>query len=132
MLQSGEPLCYGIAQKVNKVSLTLEHALLGHGRTLDRVHDSQLGDAVERIADEVKEVTRLTLVADQVRGADGQRRIARPRVTVVPVPGAPQPLRQRGRGRSHDRAGSGVDQQLQRECGAQDVMSPGTIVLELP
>jgi hypothetical protein len=108
-----------------------EHLFAHHIAAVDRDHDVELAAGVDAVAHEVEEAERLGPVADQVHRPDRHRAVAGPREPVVPVAFAADPLGQaRGRCRDHG-PGRGVLEQLQRERGAQHVVSPRSVVVEL-
>ena len=76
----------------------------------------------------VQERLALFVVAEGEQRAQGERGVAQPAVTIVPVADSAQLLRERGRGRRDDRAGWGVGHQLERERAADDGVAVRSLV----
>ena len=93
----------------------------------DAVHDLQVFVALGHIGDEAEEVVRLPVEAERVERPQRERRVADPRVAVVPVALAARRLGQRRRGRGDERTGGRVGQALQRERAALEVRAPRVV-----
>ena len=81
-----------------------------------RSHAPGVALAGERLEQEREVLERLPLEAEVVQRAEHERGVADPRVAVVPVALAAGRLRQRRRGRGHDRPGGRVAEALQRRA----------------
>jgi hypothetical protein len=77
----------------------------------------------------VEERRRLVVVAEIRQRADGQRRVAHPAETVVPVQVAADPLGQRRRRRRDDGARGRVVEQLERQHATNDSRPVGAVVV---
>src|SRR4051812_6366400 len=106
-------------------------------RPVDAVHDLQrraggsmtVSPVSEPGGEPAKEVLRLLGVSETEQGVDGERRVAYPRVAVVPVALTAGLLRQAG-GRRRDECPRGfVGHQLQRDRGPLHVLAPATHVV---
>ena len=89
----------------------------------DPVHDLQArpSSSPATSADEVEEVVGLPVEAERVEAPEHERRVADPRVAVVPVALAAGRLGQRRRRRGDHRAGRRVGQALERQRAALQV-----------
>ena len=103
--------------------------LLGQvAAAVDAVHDLEAAVLVGlEVGDELDELLRLPVQAEEVQRAQREARVAHPRVAVVPVALAARRLRQRGRQRRHRGAGGHVRQALDRERRALDRLTPRVI-----
>ena len=106
----------------------MERSLVGDPASIDGIHDLELPIALERIADEVKELAGLTSTAEQIRGANRHRGISRPRIPIVPVSMTSKPFGDRRGWSSNHRTGRRIHQQFQEQAGANDMMAPRTVV----
>ena len=77
----------------------VEDVLVELALAADAVHDLQVAVALGDVGDEGEEVVRLPVEAERVQRPQRERRVADPRVAVVPVALAAGGLRQRRRGR---------------------------------
>ena len=93
------------------------------------VHDLQLGGRPgDRPEQPVAPRAGLVAEAAEVERVERERRVAQPRVAVVPVPDPADALRQRrGRGGDHPTGGP-VGERLQRDQGADHGLAPGPMV----
>ena len=106
----------------------VERALGQLGPAVDPVHDLQRPLLrVRDVADEVEEVVGLPVEAERVEAPERERRVADPRVAVVPVALAARGLGQRRRGGGDDRARRGVGEPLERQRRALQVRAPGMV-----
>ena len=95
---------------------------------VDPVHDLQPAVAVGLdVGDELHELIGLPVEPEQVQRLQRERRVAHPRVAVVPVALAPGRLGQRGRQRRDGRAGRHVGQALDRQRRALDRLAPAMV-----
>ena len=96
--------------------------------TVDPVHDLERAVVVRLdVRDELHELVRLPVEVQVVQRLQGERRVAHPRVAVVPVALAARRLGQRGRERGDRRAGRHVGQPLDREGRALDRVAPAVV-----
>ena len=79
-----------------------------------------------------EERVRLVVVPEISERLEREARITRPRVAVVPVQLAARLFRERSRRRGDDRAGRGVDEQLEQQCAPDHLVAPGPVVPRLP
>ncbi len=95
---------------------------------VDPVHDLQRA-VVGRldVGDELHELVGLPVEAEPVQGLQGERRVAHPRVAVVPVALAAGGLGERGRRRGHGGAGRHVGEALDHERRALDRVAPAVV-----
>ena len=100
--------------------------------TTDAEHDLQVAvlhqGAGRRGGHVVDELVRLVRAGRHPQRLDGERRVPDPGVAVVPVPGAPDDLGQRRRGRGTDRTGRLERQRLEHPAAVVDQVSPRTDV----
>ena len=108
-----------------------QHPLVELALAADAVHDLELVVPLGHVGDEGEEVLRLPVEAERVQRPQRERRVADPRVAVVPVALAARRLGQRRRGRRDERAGRREREPLQREGAALEV-APPRVVGELP
>ena len=95
---------------------------------VDPVHDLQPAVAVGLdVGDELHELVGLPVEPEQVQRLQRERRVAHPRVAVVPVALAPRRLGQRGRQRRDERARRHVGQALDRQRRALDRLAPAMV-----
>ena len=104
------------------VATEILEELLGQvAATVDPVHDLQAAVVVSlEIGDELHELVGLPVQVEVVQGLERERRVADPRVAVIPVALPARGLGQRGGERGDGRAGRHVRQSLDRERGALD------------
>ena len=98
--------------------------------SVDAVHDLQVevgASPGHRLEDEREVLERLPVEPDPVQRAQHERGVTDPGVAIVPVPGAPGGLGQRGGGGRHDGATGGVAQTLERQCAALHVHAPRVV-----
>ncbi|CAA9549224.1 MAG: hypothetical protein AVDCRST_MAG88-644 [uncultured Thermomicrobiales bacterium] len=89
----------------------LDPVLAGHA-----VEDLERGGvAIGGVHHPVEEDFSLVPIAEAEERVKGERGVAQPAIAIIPVAGAPEALRQRGRRRGDDRAGRGVVEELQRQ-----------------
>ena len=106
----------------------IERRLRQLGAAVDAVHDLQLSlDRLGDVGDEVEEVVGLPVEAERVEAPERERRVADPRVAVVPVALAAGRLGQRRGGGGDDRAGRRVREALERERAALEVGAPRVV-----
>src|SRR3989440_4371122 len=106
-----------------------EPSLGGEGRAVERVDGLQTVAARDAEAVEpVEEVRGLVVVAEKHQRVEDERRVAQPRVTVVPVAHAADLFRQRRSRRGDERARRLVRQELQRERAAAHLLGVTTFV----
>ena len=92
---------------------------------VDPVHDLERAVLVRLdVGDELHELVGLPLQVQVVERLERERRVAHPRVAVVPVALAARRLGQRGRERGDRRSGRHVREALDRERGALDRVAP--------
>ena len=95
---------------------------------VDPVHDLQRPVVVRlEVGDELHELVGLPVEVEPVERLERERRVAHPRVAVVPVALAAWRLGQRRRQRRHGGAGRHVGQPLDRERRALDRVAPAVI-----
>ncbi len=96
--------------------------------TVDPVHDLQRAVLVGLdVGDELHELVGLPVQVQVVQRLERERRVAHPRVAVVPVALATGRLGKRGRQRRDRRAGRHVRQSLDRECRALYGIAPAMV-----
>ncbi len=91
------------------------------------VHDLELPVVAADVLDEREEVVRLAFQAEGVQPPERERRVADPRVPVVPVALPARGLGQRRGGGGDQRAGGGVGQPLQRQRRPLQVDAPRVV-----
>ena len=91
------------------------------------VHHLEVAPVLAPIGDELEEAVRLRVEPERVQAPQRERRVADPRVAVVPVPLAPRRLGQRGGRRRHQGAGGRVGEALERERAPLQVDPPGVV-----
>ena len=95
---------------------------------VDAVHDLQRAVVVRlEVGDELHELVGLPVEVEVVQRLQRERRVAHPRVAVVPVALAARRLGQRGRQRRHRRPGRHVRQPLDRQRRALDRLAPAMV-----
>ncbi len=110
------------------VAVKMIEGLLGEIRfAVQAIHDLQLRVALGKVGDEPEVVVRLPVEAKAVETPQGERRVAKPAVPVVPVALATGGLRKRGRGGGGEGSGRRVRQRLEGERAALQVASPGMV-----
>ena len=92
----------------------------------DPVHDLQILTLAD-LRQEVEEVVGLPVEAERVEAPQHERRVAHPRVAVVPVAVAARRLGQRRRRRGQQRAGRRVGQALERQRRALQRLAPRVV-----
>ena len=103
------------------------------GAAVDAVHDLERARRADlplarAVGQPAHERGRLLGEAEPQQAVERERRVADPRVAVVPVALAPDLLGQRRRGRRHQRPGRRVGQQLQRQRRALHGLAPAAAV----
>src|SRR6516165_3315800 len=104
-----------------------QHSLGELPLTIDPVDHLEIRLALCHVGNEVEEVVGLRLEAERIQPPQAKGRVADPCVPVIPVALASWCLRQRRRRRGKHRASGGVDQSLQGECAALQVLAPRMI-----
>ena len=95
---------------------------------VDAVHDLQPAVAVGLdVADELHELVGLPVEPEQVQRLQCERRVAHPRIAVVPVALAPRSLGQRRGQRRDERPGRHVGQALDHQGRALDRLAPAMV-----
>ena len=95
---------------------------------VDPVHDLQRAVVVRLdVGDELDELVGLPVQVEPVQRLERERRVAHPRVAVVPVALAARGLGQRRRERGDRRAGRHVGEPLDRERRALDRVAPAVV-----
>ena len=86
--------------------------------SVEAVEDVQIAAVVADGAEEPGDgAVDFFVQAEVDEGVEGERRVSDPRVAVVPVLGAADPLRERGGGGRSDRTGMLGEQRLEGQCG---------------
>ena len=106
----------------------VERRLRQVATAVDPVHDLQRAVLVRLdVGDELHELVGLPVEVEPVERLERERRVAHPRVAVVPVALASRRLGQRRRERRDRRAGRHVGQPLDRERRALDRVAPAVV-----
>ena len=118
------------------IALEVGQLVLGEvAPAVDRVDDLQLG--VVRVGlpaallEPVREVLGLLVEAEPLEGEGREGGVAQPRVPVVPVARAAEPLRQAARGRGHHRAGRLVGAELEGDHRPLHHLAPAPVVVRV-
>ena len=108
----------------------VERSFVWNAIAIYRVHDLQLAISLERVPNEVKKLTRFGAATEEVCSANRHCGVTGPRITIVPIALAADPLWYGSRWRRNHRPGRGVHQKLEEQPRADDVVSPRPIVLK--
>ena len=115
------------------VAVEMRQLALRHSRFAEDVVQhlqARLGET-RGVEEPVDERGAFALEAAVVQGGDGERRVAQPAVSIVPVADAAHRLGERCGGGGDDRAGWRVRQQLQHQHAAHDEVAIRPVVFEL-